>query len=64
MGGLAKTLWAVPTYSVTHYRIIAGVHVDARWIAGDTRRIRDDVAELVALAPDSPSGTSARRPRR
>jgi ABC-type uncharacterized transport system substrate-binding protein len=28
------------------------VHIDARWSAGDTRRIRNDAAELVALAPD------------
>jgi putative tryptophan/tyrosine transport system substrate-binding protein len=28
------------------------VHIDARWSAGDTRRIRNDAAELIALAPD------------
>jgi putative tryptophan/tyrosine transport system substrate-binding protein len=28
------------------------VHIDARWSAGDTGRIRNDAAELVTLAPD------------
>src|SRR5437016_4364316 len=28
------------------------LHIDVRWSAGDTPRIRSDAAELVALAPD------------
>ena len=28
------------------------VHIDARWSAGDTQRMRGDAAELVALEPD------------
>ena len=30
----------------------SNVRIDARWTAGDAERIRRDVAELLALAPD------------
>src|SRR5262245_15676013 len=43
------------------------LQIDTRWTAGDAERIRKNVAELVALAPDAilaPGSVAAGDPRR